>query len=297
MSKAIECWHGVNSSPSYYPFEICSRILVPFNLVYEGKIKIEWVKEMQDKDIKIMIDSGAARYYLNTNQGYPKDYLAEYLDFLEELKPDWAFALDFCFENLGFRTNKKLQLNIISQINSMGQARERGLVLLPVVQGWDKKSYQYSASITNNFLRMYNKKEFGVGSICRAEKKRVGQVLSWICKIIDLNNGHCFGQTQRTIPILRKFGLARVDTSNASGNAGHRCYCDPFGNWFYGQKSPHNPKHYFEKLELPTQEFYHLLFQLNYESLEHSCDKVPKNWVHRVHQNRIDNYCEVKSHA
>ena len=290
--NAIECWHGVNGSPSYFPFEICKRILVPFHLIYQKKVKIEWITNLQEKGIAFMIDSGAAYYYLNTNKEYPENYLKDYLEFLEKIKPNYAFALDFCFESPKYRTEKKLNDNFISQRVSLLTALKKGLILLPVVQGWNEESYKESAREVKKLLKLTNQKEFGIGSICRAKKERVKQVLKFIKPILNLEYAHGFGQTQRTIPILKRFKLARVDTSNASGNAANRCYCDPFGKWFYGEKSPTNPKHNFEQL-FPidqSRELYHYLFERNYESLEFSCLKVPRNWIHPVHNNRIDFY-------
>lgn len=305
MSKPIECFHGVNSNPSYYPFELCKRILVPYNLVFEKKIKIDWIQGMKEQGKEIMIDSGAARYYLNSTEGYPRGYLRAYLDFLEQLRPDWAFALDFCFEDKAFQNKDKHRENFETQSHSITEGLKRGLVLLPVVQGWDLLSYEKSARVVKGILEYQGIQKFGIGSICRASKERVEKVLRWIKPTLNLEYAHGFGQTQRTIPILRKYGLARVDTSNATGNAGRgRCYCDPFGVWFYGKNSPHKPKHNFERFfdlrkKSEKKKFYHFLFLRNHSAIEAACNGVSDDWIHEIHENRIDRYFskEVISHA
>ena len=290
MSNSIACFHGVNNSPKYFPFEQCSRVLIPGNLLIEGKIKVEYVKYLQELGIEIMIDSGAANYYLNSSKGYPDDYLENYLFILEHIRPKYAFALDFCFERKKYRLLKKLEANFASQFESIVMARTRGIELLPVVQGWDRESYILSAREVANIR--YDRQLFGIGSICRAEKEYIDQVFNWIKSVLPLKYAHGFGQTQRTIPLLKKHRLASVDTSNATSNAGNSVYCDPFGSWFYSPKSKQGKqKHCWTKKEFKTnKEFYSFLFTLNREALDYASREVPADWIHPLHNNRLDNY-------
>ena len=286
--KKITVFHGINSAPKYYPFEITNRILIPFNLIFEGKVSLDWITNLKQKrpDLKLMIDSGAARYFLNTHTGYPKNYLPNYLSFLNAVGAKFAFALDFCFEYEPFRNFAMLKQNFNSQYLSISKANELGVELYPVIQGWNRESYLESAKKIKTFIKEFDLNFFGVGSVCRATKNKIIKVLSVISKEVDLSSAHAFGQTQRTMPILKRFGFKSLDTSNASSNAGFRCYCDPFGTWFYGLNSPMSPKHFLErKFVLPSERklFYEFLFKLNYESLElASMPSVPSDWVHPV---------------
>ena len=301
LSKSIECWHGINHSPKYYPFEECKKVLIPFNLIFEKKVSINYVQALKTKGIKIMVDSGAANYYLNSTKEYPEGYLQEYLAFLEKVQPEFAFALDFCFEKRKFRNHKKLVENFHSQRNSIMLARSRGITLRPVVQGWNRESYQESAREVKKLLELFGIDRFGIGSICRAKEQYIINVLRWTGDYLNLIFAHGFGQTQRTIPILRMFALASLDTSNAASNAGNHCYNDPYGNWFVSPNSKQsNKRHGWTATQFNSRkEFYQFLFRLNRESLDFACNKVPFDWIHPVHGNRLDRYFskEVTSYA
>jgi len=301
MSKAIECWHGINHSPSYYPFDECKKVLIPFNLIFEKKVSINYVQALKAKNIKIMVDSGAANYYLNSTKEYPEGYLQEYVSFLEQVQPEFAFALDFCFEKKKYRKREKLYENFQSQRNSIMLARSRGITLRPVVQGWNRESYQESALEVKKLLELFRIDRFGIGSICRAKEQHIINVLRWVGDHLNLIFAHGFGQTQRTIPVLRMFRLASLDTSNATSNAGNRCYNDPYGNWFVSHNSRQsNKRHGWTESQFNSKkEFYQFLFRINKEAIEYACDKVPMDWIHPVHGNRLDRYFskEVKSHA
>ncbi|MBD3189454.1 MAG: hypothetical protein GF308_02370 [Candidatus Heimdallarchaeota archaeon] len=283
----IEVFHGVNNSPKYYGFHLyCEKVLVPFNLVFEGKIKTDYVHFLKEQKIEIIVDSGAAAYYLNSERGYPADYLLAYLSFLEEVKPCFAFALDSCFEKEQFRTWSCLQENFERQERTIEKVLAAGLKtpIYPVVQGWGYFSYTDSAREVRRLLKNYSLKRFGIGSICRGKAKRVKKVLSWVNTILPLDQAHAFGQTQRTAAILKEFEVGSLDSSNAAGNAGRICYCDPKGTWYYSRKSQQGKrKHDLDTGFQTPREKYNHLFKMNVESLELACyNEIPDWWIHPV---------------
>jgi len=281
----MKLYHGLNYAPEYYDFSICKRVLVPFNLIYRKKIKQSYLLTLKNNVEELIIDSGAAYYFLNSDKKYPPDYLESYLSFLIKFKPTFAFALDFCFEREKFRTRKMLEENFFSQEQIILLARENGFQdVFPVVQGWDRDSYILSAKNVKLLMEKYSLRLFGIGSICRAPKNRIKEVLSWIKTVLDLGRAHGFGQTQRTISILKKFGLYSLDTSNAVSNAGYNIYCDPFGNWFYSLSGKQGKnKHRLEYKTFESRKaWYNYLFKLNVESLEMAVSGIPDGWVHPI---------------
>ncbi len=291
----IDVFHGVNHSPKYFDFHLyCDQILIPFNLVFEGKIKLDYVQFLKELNKTIVIDSGAAAFHIDAEKkrakgkqvGYPEGYLEKYLDFIEEVQPAFAFALDTCFEEKEFQTIPQFARNIIRQKETIEAAQERGLSvkIYPVVQGWERISYSFSARLTEILMKEHKLDRFGIGSICRALSERVYEVLSWIDPILDLSQAHAFGQTQRTAVILKEFGVKSLDSANATSNAGRLSYCDLEGTWFYSRKSKQGSrKHDLDQGFLINRDKYLYLFFLNVESLDFSCfNMVPDWWEHPV---------------
>ncbi len=291
----VDVYHGVNHSPEYYDFHLyCDKILIPFNLIWQGKIKSDYVHFLKDLNKTIIIDSGAAAFYINAEKKrakrkqveYPEGYLEKYLDFIEDVQPTFAFALDTCFEEKEFQTIPQFARNIIRQKETIEAAQERGLStkIYPVVQGWERISYRFSARLTGILMKENKLDRFGIGSICQAKRERVREVLSWINPLLDLSQAHAFGQTQRTAVVLKEFGIKSLDSSNGSGNAGRFSYCDPTGTWFYSRKSNQGSrKHNLDQGFQKQRDKYLYLFFLNVESLDFSCfNQVPDWWEHPV---------------
>lgn len=280
----------MNNSPRYYPFEDCEDVLIPGNLLVEKKITVKYVTDLQKLGIEIMIDSGAAHYYLRTTREYPENYLEEYLQVLEKIKPAHAFALDFCFEKKKFRNYKKLKANFESQLESIQVARKRKIELYPVVQGWDRDSYVRSAREVANIR--YDRQTFGIGSICTAKLPYIQQVIRWVKGVLPVRYAHAFGQTQRIVKELKKHRFASMDTSNATGNAKSRLYCDPFGKNFYspGSKQGKRKHCWYEEQFENKKQMYGFFFTLNREALDYASREVPADWIHPLHNNRLDNY-------
>ena len=291
----MDMFHGINHSPTYYNFELhCKKILIPFNLVYDKKVKIDYVLNLKKLGIEIIIDSGAAAYHIDAEKkrkkekqvGYPDGYLEEYLDFLEKVKPSFAFALDTCFESKEFRTIPKFIDNLIRQEETINRAKERGIKtpIYMVVQGWNRASYFYSARFTQAMMNKHNLTRYGIGSICQAPPVVVREVLTWIEEVLDLSQSHAFGQTQRTAIILKEFNVGSLDSANATSNAGRISYCDPLGTWFYSKNSNQGSrKHDLIDGIAITREKYNYMFLLGVESLDLSCyNEIPHWWVHPV---------------
>lgn len=262
-AKTLECWHGVNGSPKYYPFHRLTRVLIPANLLYDGTIPLKYPLYLKSRGVKLMLDSGAARYFLNSDlEKYPINYLTKYLYYVRIIQPDVAWSLDFCFEKPHLQTEAKLLENFESQLVAIEAAKAKGLTLYPVVNAYDKNSYQQAALWVKDLLEKYQLDRYGIGSICRAKEDRVKEVLEWIGEILPLNLAHGFGQTQRTTKILFEYGLKSLDTSNASSNAGYGLFCNPDGSWVY-----------YPFQDLPKAQRKQTLFTLNAFSLEIACSE------------------------
>jgi len=269
----LKVYHGLNHSPTYYDFHTCKNVLVPGNLLIDGSISIDYLEKLKYFIDELIVDSGAAAYYLNSDQGYPEGYLEKYLHFIDDIKPDFGFALDYCFENPDFQNKAKLLENCYKQHETILYARAKkiSVPIYPVIQGWDQESYQLCAREISYYMKKYHLQRFGIGSICRALPERVRDVLSWLEQVIDLSLAHAFGQTQRTMPILKEFNICSLDTANAASNAGRLLYVDPNGINYYAQKSNQGSrKHDLEQQQsfASNREKYNYFFKLNKESLE-----------------------------
>jgi len=306
----MDIYHGVNNSPKTYQFEIhCKRVLIPFNLIWSTRTGykeswVEYVKKLYEHGVEVILDSGAAAFHINAAKkraagkqvGYPEGYLKAYLNFIKVVEPyiTFAFALDTCYESEEFQNIPDFIANLIRQEKTIIEAKDRGIKIpiYPVVQGWNRTSYRYSARFTQALMNKYDLNRFGIGSVCRAKAyptdkgkgPSVYEVMFWLQDVIDLTFAHAFGQTQRTIVILLDFSIKSLDTSNATANAARFSYCDPAGNWFYSQVSNQGSrKHNFENGFSLDVELRNFMFYLNVESLELSCyNEIPNLWVHPV---------------